>query len=80
MGEDAAGKKFVSLEDVYVAYRKAKADHFFERSARGLLEYVEFERDVDSHLELVHSQVLDGTIWDSVNLFDEQKKDRESGD
>src|SRR5437868_5068340 len=53
------GDQFISLEDVYHAYRKAKADVFFERSQPMALSFCRYEQNLHANLVTLLSQLTD---------------------
>lgn len=53
MGYQAAftGWKNITLEDLLVAYRKAKADCFFENTFPAAIKFADYEQDLLSNLK-----------------------------
>src|SRR4051812_29644645 len=43
--------RFISIADLYLAYRKAKAEAFFETTHHHALAYVQYEQHLHSNLE-----------------------------
>lgn len=55
------------LADLYIAYRKAKADLFYERDHVGILDFVEYEWHLDDNLNRLHQRL----ISQSSNWFED---------
>lgn len=51
----------ISLEDLYVAYRKAKAEAFYERTHFSALAFSEFEEKLPSRLRELHERLTETT-------------------
>lgn len=59
----------VSLTDLFLAYRQAKATLFFEKRAVGLVELAKFESKLSSNLRSLQQSLLEGEGWfSSVSL------------
>jgi hypothetical protein len=55
---------FISLADLYLAYRKAKADAFYERMHPSALAFAEFEQDLRVNLESLYKELIfNGARW-----------------
>lgn len=48
---------FITIADLYLAYRKAKADAFYENLHPSALSFTEYEQDLKSNLEQLHDQL-----------------------
>ena len=55
MAWDADG--FLSIEDLYLAYRKAKVDMYYERDHATAFAFVEFEENLDENLANLHAEL-----------------------
>src|SRR5580658_5421668 len=49
----------ISLVDLYLAYRKAKAEAFYENTHFNALAYVEYERHLERNLVRLHTRLVD---------------------
>lgn len=59
-------KRYVALTDLYVAYRKAKAEAFYENTHFNALAFTEFERSLHKNLLRLRERLLDtGSSWRS---------------
>lgn len=52
-------KRFISLADLYLAYRKAKAEAFFETTHHHALAFVEYEQNLQENLERLLRKLRD---------------------
>jgi hypothetical protein len=52
-------KKFLSIADVYVAYRKPKADAFYGSTHCHAAAYAEYERDLHDNLTKLYRRLLE---------------------
>ncbi|MEO5365179.1 MAG: RNA-directed DNA polymerase [Magnetococcus sp. WYHC-3] len=59
--------KDLSLSDLFYAFRKAKADCYFERSVIVAQKFVEYESTLPSQLDALLAQLKDGKIKDVLN-------------
>ncbi len=57
----------LELADLFYAYRKAKADCFFDRSTMIATECVEFEANLPKHLSQLHGVLVEGNISTLIN-------------
>lgn len=57
----------ISLADLFYAYRKAKADCFFERSGYSAQDFVDYERDLPSRLTELVRRLKGGHIEEVLN-------------
>ncbi|MCG6154739.1 RNA-directed DNA polymerase [Rubinisphaera margarita] len=48
-----------SFEELYLAYRKAKADHFYERTIPNSLKFARFEANLDENIRELRERLLD---------------------
>ena len=54
----------IELADLYIAYRKAKADLFYERDHVGILDFVRYELDLDTNLKRLYLLLTShGSNW-----------------
>ncbi|WP_375322715.1 RNA-directed DNA polymerase [Aliivibrio logei] len=62
--------EFISLDDLYVSYRKAKQESFFETSNISSIAFSEYEQNLDQNLENLHQKLIsDSTSWWSNSAF-----------
>lgn len=47
-------KRFISLGDLYVAYRKAKVEAYYENTHFQALAFTEYEQNLHRNLERLH--------------------------
>lgn len=63
-------KRDVSLVDLYVAYRKAKVEAYYENTHVQALAFAEYEQNLASNLERLHQSLLDRMeTWPSDPAF-----------
>lgn len=48
---------FITIADLYLAYRKAKADAFYDNLHPNALSFTEYEQDLKTNLELLHDRL-----------------------
>jgi len=53
--------KYITLGDLYVAYRKAKVEAFYENTHFHALAFTAYEQDLDANLRRLHAIVLDAS-------------------
>ncbi|WP_434130688.1 RNA-directed DNA polymerase [Methylocaldum sp. GT1BB] len=59
-------RAFVSLGDLYVAYRKAKAEAYYENTHFHALAFTRYEQNLHKNLTLLHDRLLEkGLAWSS---------------
>ncbi|WP_217588963.1 RNA-directed DNA polymerase [Burkholderia sp. GbtcB21] len=63
------GWKAVALEDLVVAYRKAKADCFFENTFPAAIKFAEYEQDLLENLAKLQKSLLDNNGFDKNKDF-----------
>jgi len=63
------GSKFISLADLYLAYRKAKADSFFDNAHPSALAYTEYEQKLEQNLKNLLGKIIKKPIWMYDNNF-----------
>lgn len=62
--------RFVSIADLYLAYRKAKAEAFFETTHHHALAYVQYEQHLHSNLERLLRRIQDDdATWSTDSKF-----------
>jgi hypothetical protein len=49
--------EYVFLADLFVAYRKAKADAFFERTHPKALPFTHYEQSIEKNLRQLHRKL-----------------------
>lgn len=52
-------KGFFDLGNLYVAYRKAKADAFYENTHFHALAYTQYEQNLDRNIKKLQKRLLD---------------------
>ncbi len=62
-------KEYFSIDDLYSAYRKAKADAFFEREPALHLEFLAYEHDLDAELNALQSRLYRGDWIDDRSVL-----------
>ena len=62
---------FISIADLYVAYRKAKSEAYYGNLHPSALAYTEFEQDLQSNLESLYTQLIsnDYEWWNSIDFI-----------
>lgn len=62
---------FIKLEDLYIAYKKAKYEAFYENSHYNALQFVEYEKNIDINLELLYQELtkLDGNWFENIDFI-----------
>lgn len=53
----APNKRFISLSDLYIAYRKAKAEAFYENTHFHALAFTRYEESLDSNLRALEARL-----------------------
>jgi len=61
-------KKFISLQDIYIAYRKAKREAFYDRNCAHGLKFVAFEENLTRNLENLLDTLNEGE-WPIETAF-----------
>ncbi len=73
MGNDlstkAVGGGYVTLDDLFFAYRKAKADAYFERELGLHLEFLEYERNLEEQLGSLFKRILAGDWMEDKDIL-----------
>lgn len=49
-GDGADWESYITIEDLYVAYRKAKAECFFDKVVPTAIKFAEYEKDINKNL------------------------------
>lgn len=58
-------KNFFSITDLYVAYRKAKSEAFYDNMHPCVIEFTEYEDDLKSNLERLYKRISEKTsTWE----------------
>jgi len=61
---------FITLHDLGIAYRKAKADLFYERGHPNAFELVKFEEHLQENLQRLFQQLQSNSlVWMQENQF-----------
>lgn len=64
MAKRTFSNKFISLADLYLAYRKAKAEAFYDRMHPSALAFAEFEQNLRFNLESLYKKLIsNGDTW-----------------
>ncbi len=53
--------RYISSDDLYVAYRKAKVEAFYEKSHLQALEFTEYEQNLFDNLSQLHERLIDSS-------------------
>jgi len=53
------GKPYISIDDLYIAYRKAKVDMFYERDHATALAFAQYERHLVENLDKLYRRLTD---------------------
>ncbi|PPD50574.1 MAG: reverse transcriptase [Methylobacter sp.] len=61
-------QNFISLQDIYIAYRKAKREAFYDRNCAYGLKFADFEQDLIGNLEYLFVKLNDEG-WTQENDF-----------
>jgi hypothetical protein len=61
-------KRFISLGDLYVAYRKAKVEAYYENTHFQALAFTEYEQNLHRNLTRLHHTLLDATSSWALDL------------
>ncbi|HCK4322566.1 TPA: hypothetical protein N0J77_000262 [Pseudomonas aeruginosa] len=64
-------EQFISLSDIYLAYRKAKSEAFYDNLHPSAISYVEFERSLQKNIESIYQLITNGSSewWQSKDLI-----------
>lgn len=54
-------ERFITLSDVYLAYRKAKSEAYYDSLHPSAIAYSEFEKNLQNNIEKLHSLITKGT-------------------
>lgn len=55
---------FISIDDLYIAYRKAKQESFFDTSNANSIEFSEYEKELEKNLLNLYSRLTtDSSYW-----------------
>lgn len=54
-------EQFISLSDIYLAYRKAKSEAFYDNLHPNAISYVEFESGLQENIESIYELITSGT-------------------
>ncbi len=53
--------KYITLGDLYIAYRKAKVEAFYENTHFHAIAFTNYEQDLDANLRRLHALILDSS-------------------
>jgi len=64
-------EQFISLSDIYLAYRKAKSEAFYDNLHPSAISYVEFEKNLQKNIESIYLLITTGTTkwWQSKDFI-----------
>ncbi|CAH6944963.1 Reverse transcriptase domain-containing protein [Vibrio chagasii] len=64
-------KTFITLADIYIAYRKAKSEAFYDNSAPTALDFAEFEQNIKENIEALFKEITESTCtwWETKNFI-----------
>lgn len=70
MAKRTFSNDFITLADLYLAYRKAKAEAFYDRMHPSALAFAEFEQNLRVNLESLYKELnSNGAAWKDDLLF-----------
>ncbi|MFW0969787.1 RNA-directed DNA polymerase [Vibrio parahaemolyticus] len=58
MGTRIFGKDYISLADMYLAYRKAKTEAFYDNFHPNSISFAIFESNIQENIELLYSKII----------------------
>ncbi|HVU83452.1 MAG TPA: RNA-directed DNA polymerase, partial [Puia sp.] len=58
-------EKFINIGDIYIAYKKAKFEAFYESSHYNSLEFSEYETNLEENLSALYKTILENDLWSS---------------
>lgn len=63
--------EFIPLADVYLAYRKAKSDAYYDNLHPSALAFSEFEQDIQTNIEKLHRLIIKGEVewWEDLSFI-----------
>ncbi|HFK5465168.1 TPA: RNA-directed DNA polymerase [Morganella morganii] len=64
-------KDYITVADVYLAYRKAKAEAFFDNFYPNAISFSEFEKDINNNILKLHSIIINGEHewWEDASFI-----------
>lgn len=64
-------KDYITVADVYLAYRKAKAEAFFDSFHPNAILFSEFEKDINNNIHELHSIIINGECkwWEDASFI-----------
>ena len=67
-------KSFVALSDLYIAYRKAKAEAYFEKTHSHALAFTKYEQNITQNIENLHQHITssDADWFSSIDFLGDQ--------
>ena len=71
MPRNMFSSEFVSLADMYLAYRKAKSDAFFNNLHPSAISYAKFEQNLQKNIEELHIKLVKGIAywWEDMDFI-----------
>lgn len=61
---------YITIANLYIAYRKAKSEAYYGKLHPSALAYAEFEQDLQENLEKIHRQLISGNgAWSQNSNF-----------
>lgn len=66
-------KGFITIADIYIAYRKAKSEAFYDNSAPTSLDFAKFEQNIKENIENLFKQVTEDEFawWEKKDFIGE---------
>lgn len=64
-------KDYITVADVYLAYRKAKAEAFFDNFHPNAIAFSEFENEISDNIVKLHSMIINGESewWEDTSFI-----------
>lgn len=64
-------EKFITIEDIYIAYRKAKQEAFFDSFHSSSILYAEFEKRLKANITKLHNIIITNNSkwWEDINFL-----------
>lgn len=64
-------KDYIKVADVYLAYRKAKVEAFFDSFHPHAISFCEFESDINNNIVKLHAKIINGDTewWEDENFI-----------
>lgn len=71
MGKSIFSGNYISLADVYLAYRKAKSEAYYDNLHPSAISFANFERNLQKNIEALHAMIMAGTNnwWENIDFI-----------